>query len=59
MKCYLIWAIELSADVDTTDRDMYYDRFPNAPQYPPFYLFPATIEELASLSCEVVNLSAK
>ena len=59
MKCYLIWAIDLPADVDTTDRDIHVGRSPNAPQYPPFYLFPATTGDIASLTCDVVNLSGK
>ena len=59
MKCYLIWAIDLPATTDTADRDRYLQHFPRAPQYTPFYLFPATTDEIAGLSCEVVDLSGK
>lgn len=59
MKCYLIWAINLPTETDTTDRDMYVERFPNAPQYSPFYLFPANYNEVMSLTCDVVDLSGK
>ena len=59
MKCYLIWAIELPTETDTTDRNRYREQFPNAPQYLPFYLFPANYNEVSELTCDVVDLSGK
>ena len=59
MKCYLIWAVDLPAETNTTDRTRYLQRFPSAPKYGPFYLFPANHEEVAGLTCDVVDLSGK
>lgn len=59
MKCYLIWAVELPEETDTADRDRYIERFPNAAQYGPFYLFPAAYSEVAELTCPVVDLSSQ
>ena len=57
MKCYLIWAIQLPAETDTTDRDRYKSQLPNAPRYPPFHLFPATTGEISAMSCDIMDLS--
>ncbi|QDP56409.1 MAG: hypothetical protein Tp152SUR00d2C52646391_5 [Prokaryotic dsDNA virus sp.] len=59
MKVYLIWAVALAEEIDTTDRDRYIEKFPCAAKYEPFYLFPAEQEEVTALTCEVVDLSSK
>jgi len=57
MKVYLIWAINLDPEIDTTDRDSYVEQRPNAAQYLPFWLFPEMKENIAGLTCPVVDLS--
>lgn len=59
MKVYLIWAANLPEETDTSDRDHYIERFPNAPQYGPFYLFPANYTEVVDLTCPIVDLSVQ
>lgn len=59
MKCYFIWAIDLPEETDTADRDRYLQCYPKAPQYQPFYLFPANSNDVINLKCDVVDLSAK
>lgn len=59
MKVYLIWAINLPEETDTKDRDRYLEKFPHAAQYLPFHLFPANYDEVANLTCNIVDLSGK
>ncbi|WP_370242901.1 hypothetical protein [Marisediminitalea sp.] len=57
MKVYLVWAIELDEAIDTTDRDSFLEKFPNPAVYGSYYLFPASYDEVANLSCEKVDLT--
>lgn len=55
MKVYLIWATDLSEEIDTSDRDNLIH--PHTPKYGPFYLIPYEYEALSKLKCEVMDLS--